>query len=107
MTYDAKELEQYPEIMNKEQLRKACHSLTTTLHQFSCDLILYFFRGERDLYPFQRIRIDTSLIVEIRAKQLPVANAEQYIKECCNVIRIYTLFYGYSCHVIRCCAKNI
>ena len=23
MTYDAKELEQYPEIMNKEQLRKA------------------------------------------------------------------------------------
>jgi len=58
-------------------------------------------------YPFQRIRIDTSLIVEIRAKQLPVANAEQHIKECCNVIRIYTLFYGYSCHVIRCCAENI
>lgn len=26
MTYDAKELEQYPEIMNKEQLRKACHT---------------------------------------------------------------------------------
>lgn len=27
MTYDAKELEQYPEIMNKEQLRKACHKI--------------------------------------------------------------------------------
>ena len=32
MTYDAKELEQYPEIMNKEQLRKACHISKRTAH---------------------------------------------------------------------------
>ena len=29
MTYDAEELEQYPEIMNKEQLRKVCHNQQT------------------------------------------------------------------------------
>ena len=34
MTYDAKELEQYPEIMNKEQLRKACHISKRTAHTF-------------------------------------------------------------------------
>ena len=32
MTYDAKELEQYPEIMNKEQLRKVCHISKRTAH---------------------------------------------------------------------------
>lgn len=32
MTYDAEELEQYPEIMNKEQLRKVCHISKRTAH---------------------------------------------------------------------------
>ena len=32
MTYDAKELAQYPEIMNKEQLRKVCHISKRTAH---------------------------------------------------------------------------
>ena len=32
MTYDAKELAQYPEIMNKEQMRKVCHISKRTAH---------------------------------------------------------------------------
>lgn len=32
MTYDAKEFAQYPEIMNKEQLRKVCHISKRTAH---------------------------------------------------------------------------
>ena len=32
MTYDAKELAKYPEIMNKEQLRKVCHISKRTAH---------------------------------------------------------------------------
>ena len=32
MTYDAEELKQYPEIMNKEQLRKVCHISKRTAH---------------------------------------------------------------------------
>ena len=32
MTYDAKELAQYPDIMNKEQLRKVCHISKRTAH---------------------------------------------------------------------------
>ena len=40
MTYDAKELAQYPEIMNKEQMRKVCHISKRTAHyllQFTLD----------------------------------------------------------------------
>ena len=40
MKYDAKEFEQYPEIMNKEQMRIACHiSKRTALYLLRFDLI--------------------------------------------------------------------
>ena len=40
MKYDAKEFKQYPEIMNKEQMRIACHiSKRTALYLLQFDLI--------------------------------------------------------------------
>ena len=51
MTYDAEELEQYPEIMNKEQLRKVCHISKRTAHYLlQFNLIPHVCTGKMNLF---------------------------------------------------------
>lgn len=48
MKYDAKEFKQYPEIMNKEQMRIACHiSKRTALYLLQFDLIPHTCTGKK------------------------------------------------------------
>ena len=48
MTYDAKELAQYPEIMNKEQMRKVCHiSKRTARYLLQFNLIPHVCTGKK------------------------------------------------------------
>ncbi len=49
MKYDAKEFKKYPEIMNKEQMRIACHiSKQTALYLLQFDLIPHTCTGQEN-----------------------------------------------------------
>ena len=97
MKYDAKEFKKYPEIMNKEQMRIACHiSKQTALYLLQFNLIPHTCTGKKTrCYAIKK----SDVIAFMNDREV---NPEKYISGCARAKRRYRSerrYYGRAVHL--------